>query len=122
MNTGLRVAMLIQGYHPRIGGAERQLMALLPYLREQDVETLVLTRRYAGLAAKEVIDGTPVQRLPAPGPKAAAALAYSLAALPALARFRPQVVHAHNVSSDTLPKKMTCSFIPSSAASAGTSA
>jgi glycosyltransferase involved in cell wall biosynthesis len=91
--------MLIQGYHPRIGGAETQLKALLPYLREQGVQALVLTRRYSGLAAKEIIEGTPVRRLPAPGPKPLAAFSYSLSALPALASFRPHLIHAHELLS-----------------------
>ena len=99
--SGLRVAMIIQGYAPRLGGAERQLQALAPLLVERGVEVHVLTRLYPGLQAYEEIDGIPVHRLPAPGPKASAALIFSMAALRLLKRLQPQVIHAHELLSPT---------------------
>lgn len=36
----IRVAMLIQAYLPRFGGAERQLAALLPLLKQRDISLL----------------------------------------------------------------------------------
>jgi glycosyltransferase involved in cell wall biosynthesis len=95
----LRVAMLIQAYLPRFGGAERQLAALLPLLQQRDVEAFVLTRRYAGLSAFEMINGTPVYRLPIVGPKPMAALTYIAAAEMHIARLRPDVIHAHELLS-----------------------
>jgi glycosyltransferase involved in cell wall biosynthesis len=95
----LRVAMLIQAYLPRFGGAERQLAALLPLLQQRDVEAFVLTRRYSGLSAFEVINGTPVYRLPILGPKPMAALTYVAAALVQIARLRPDIIHAHELLS-----------------------
>ena len=91
--------MLIQAYLPRFGGAERQLAALLPLLKQRDVETFILTRRYSGLSAFEEINGTPVYRLPIWGPKPVAALTYIVAAQTHIARLRPDVIHAHELLS-----------------------
>ncbi|MCA9926611.1 MAG: glycosyltransferase family 4 protein, partial [Anaerolineales bacterium] len=101
MTQPLKVAMLIQGYLPRIGGAERQLAALAPLLRERGVEIHIITRRYPGLSAFELIDGVPVHRLPIPGPKALASLAYTVTAVPLLLRLRPHLIHAHELLSPT---------------------
>ncbi len=101
MTQTLKVAMLIQGYLPRIGGAERQLAALAPLLRERDVEIHIITRRYSGLSAFEMIDGVPVHRLPVPGPKAVASLSYTVTALPLLMRLHPHLIHAHELLSPT---------------------
>ncbi len=97
--TRLRVAMIIQGYHPLVGGAERQLAAVAPLLQEQGVDVHILTRRYSGLAAFEMIGGVPVHRLPIPGPKAVASAMFTLAALPLLWRLRPHVIHAYSLFS-----------------------
>jgi glycosyltransferase involved in cell wall biosynthesis len=97
----IRVAMLIQDYHPMLGGAQRQLAALAPLLQERKVEVYVLTRRYAGLVPFEIIDGVPVYRLPIPGPKPVAAVAFVLAALPLLRKIKPHVIHAHELLSPT---------------------
>ena len=101
MNFSIRVAMLIQAYHPHVGGAERQLMALVPLLQERGVDVHILTRRYSGLKSFEMIGGAPVHRLPIPGPKPVASLAFTLTALPLLARLRPHVLHAHELLSPT---------------------
>ncbi len=91
--------MIIQGYHPRIGGAERQVGALAPLLQQLNVGVTVLTRRYPGLEPSAVIDGVPVFRLPIPGPVPLAALTFTAAALPLLGRLRPDVIHAHELFS-----------------------
>jgi glycosyltransferase involved in cell wall biosynthesis len=93
--------MIIQGYHPVIGGAERQLAALAPLLQARQVEVHILTRRYAGLASFEMINGVPVHRLPIPGPKPVAALVFTLAALPLLYKLKPNLIHAHELLSPT---------------------
>ncbi len=95
----MRVVMIIQAYYPHVGGAERQIAALAPLLQHRGVDLLVLTRRYSGLAARERVGGLPVVRLPIPGPKALAALVFSLSALPAIWRFHPDVIHAHELLS-----------------------
>jgi glycosyltransferase involved in cell wall biosynthesis len=97
----IRVAMIIQDYHPMLGGAQRQLAALAPLLKAHNVDVHVLTRRYAGLASFEQVHGVPVYRLPIPGPKAAAALTFILAALPLLRKLQPDVIHAHELLSPT---------------------
>lgn len=101
MHSVLRVAMIIQEYHPVLGGAQRQLAALAPLLRAQQVDLHILTRRYSGLPAFEYIEGVPVHRLPIPGPKPLAALAFTVAALPLLRRLKPDVIHAHELLSPT---------------------
>ena len=95
----IRVAMITQAYLPHVGGAERQLSALIPLLRSQGVQVEILTRRYAGMAAFEKIDGTPVHRFPVPGPKPAAMLSFVSRAVLELGSLRPDVIHAHELLS-----------------------
>lgn len=91
-----RVAVVIHGYFPRVGGAETQLKELAPRLMNRSVDLHILTRKYVpGLSSFERIDGVPVYRLPAPGPKLMASLMFTLFALLKLLRLRPQLVHAH---------------------------
>ena len=101
MNQPIRVAMIIQGYHPRVGGAERQLAALAPLLKARQVEVHVITRQYPGLARFEMIDDVPVYRVPIPGPKAMATLSFVSLAQPRLQRLRPHLIHAHELLSPT---------------------
>lgn len=95
----LRVAMLIHGYHPRVGGAERALAALCPHLQALNIEVHVLTRHFAGLPQFEIINSVPVHRLPAAGPKVVASLSFTLAGLRAIGPLRPHVLHAHEMFS-----------------------
>lgn len=99
MSSAIHVAMLIQRYAPLIGGAERQIGDLSEKLVQSGLRVSVLTRRYSGLPAFEVINGVSVYRLPVPGPKLTASLAYTFSALPLLARLRPDVLHAHEMFS-----------------------
>jgi glycosyltransferase involved in cell wall biosynthesis len=95
--------MIIQAYHPWVGGAERQLGAIAPLLQEQDVEVHILTRRYnrPGYIPFEIVDGVPVHRLPIPGPKALAAFTFTQAGLWLLHSLKPDVIHAHELLSPT---------------------
>jgi glycosyltransferase involved in cell wall biosynthesis len=95
LNRPIRVATIIQQYHPYIGGAQSQVAMLAPMLQSLNVETFILTRRYAGLAAFEIINGIPVYRLPIPGIKPTASIGFTLAALRELHRLKPDVIHAH---------------------------
>lgn len=100
MSERLRVAMLIQAYYPRLGGAERQLASLVPLLKDLGVEIQIFTRRYdRTLSPFEMINDVSVYRLPVPGPKPLAALSFSLSAIPMLAKFKPHVIHAHELLS-----------------------
>jgi len=95
----MRVAMLIQGYHPLVGGAEKQLGALAPLLQSAGIDIHIITRGHSGLASSEEISGVPVHRIPAPPPKAVASAFSTLWSLPLLARLRPDVIHAHELLS-----------------------
>ena len=97
----MRVAMIIQSYYPRVGGAERQVDAVSRWLLERDVDVHVVTRRYPGMSAFEVLAGVPVHRMPVSGPKVAASLAYTLASLRMVQRLSPDVLHAHELFSPT---------------------
>lgn len=97
MTHPLRVAMIINGYHPRVGGAERQVGAIAPLLQKQGVKVHILTRRYYGFAPFERVDGVPVHRLPIPRPKPLASLFFTLSGLVLLRKLRPDVIHAHDM-------------------------
>lgn len=92
-----RVAMVIQRYLPHVGGAEKQLQQLAPRLKDLGFELVILTRHEPGLEHFEVIDGIPVYRLPAAGPKAWAAATFVLSGLWRLVRIRPDIIHTHEI-------------------------
>lgn len=94
--------MVIQAYHPHVGGAERQLKALAPLLAAEDVDIHILTRRYTGMEPYELVDGVPVHRLPIPGPKLLASFSYTLSGLPLIKRLNPDLIHAHGLLSPAL--------------------
>jgi glycosyltransferase involved in cell wall biosynthesis len=93
--------MLIQRYHPHIGGAENQLRSLLPRLQARGVRPLVITRRLAGTSSVELLDGAPVYRFAARGSKLRAGSEYVGSALSFLLRRRREidVLHAHELLS-----------------------
>lgn len=95
----MRVVMVIQKYYPFVGGAERQLQQLSARLKARGVEVSVLTRRYENLPSFEMVDGVPVYRLPAPGPKPLAAAAFIVSALWRIRQIRPDIIHAHELLS-----------------------
>ncbi|GAB4501966.1 MAG: glycosyltransferase family 4 protein [Anaerolineales bacterium] len=95
----IHVAMLTQAYLPHVGGAERQLAALLPLLRARGVRASIITRRYPGMKASETLDGTPVYRIPLLPSKPGAALSYLIGALWQLSRLRPDLIHAFELLS-----------------------
>jgi glycosyltransferase involved in cell wall biosynthesis len=92
-----RIAMLTQRYLPHVGGAERQLQQLAPRLKDWGFDLHILTRHEKGLKRFEIIDGVPVHRLPAAGPKAWAAATFTVSAVWTLIRIRPDVIHAHEI-------------------------
>ena len=95
----MRVVMVIQRYHPFVGGAERQLGQLSSRLQKRGVEVTVLTRRFANLPAFEMVDDIPVYRLPAPGPKPLAAAVFIVSALWRIRALKPDIIHAHELLS-----------------------
>lgn len=101
LKTHMSVTMIIQSYHPHVGGAERQLAALAPLLKDKGIEINIVTRRYSGLPPFEVINEVPVYRIPAPGPKVLASLFFTMAALLIIKKLDPDVIHAHELLSPT---------------------
>jgi len=91
--------MLTQAYLPHVGGAERQLAALLPLLRAHGVQASIITRRYPGMNPSETLDGTPVYRIPLLPTKPGAAVSFIAGALWQISRSRPDVIHAFELLS-----------------------
>lgn len=100
MDSDLSVTMLVQGY-PHVGGAERQIQAVTPHLRQRGVHVDVVTRRHAGQGLVAVVDGTRVRRVPMPPGRTARSLTYQLGAGVLLAgdRSPARVVHAYGLRS-----------------------
>lgn len=95
----LRVAMLSQVYLPFVGGAELQLAAVMRRLPALGIEPVVITRRHDDSPAREMVDGTPVLRLSVGRHRVSASIMFTLRGVAALARLRPDVVHAHELRS-----------------------
>jgi glycosyltransferase involved in cell wall biosynthesis len=100
-NQKIKVAMLIQRYHPHIGGAERQLQALAPLLTALDIELHIVTRKLPNTRSFEYIDGIPVYRLPISKSKILSSLSYTITAQKLLNQIRPDLIHAHELLSPT---------------------
>jgi glycosyltransferase involved in cell wall biosynthesis/O-antigen/teichoic acid export membrane protein len=99
----LRVAMIIQSFYPRIGGAESNLLALTGPLKRLGIDVQIVTRRFAGFEASDCVEGAPVRRMPAPGAQVRASLTFVLSSVWLMLRgLRPHVIHAHELRSPTL--------------------
>jgi glycosyltransferase involved in cell wall biosynthesis len=99
LKRSTKVVMVTHGYYPRIGGAERQVASVSSVLQARGFGVQVITRRFPGTLAYEEIDGVPVHRLPAPGPKPVASLLFTLAALQRISALQPDIIHAHELIS-----------------------
>ena len=91
----IRVAMLIHDYYPLIGGAQALLRSQAARLMDRGIDVVILTRSVRGEAPLEVIEGVPVHRLPAWGPRAVASVCFVASAVRLIARLKPDVLHAH---------------------------
>ncbi len=111
MTPEIRVAMLIQRYLPHVGGAERQLASLCPLLAAQGVTVQVVTRMHVPLPPNEIIDGVPVCRIRTPGPKVISSFLFSLRSQAVLRRFRPDVLHAHELLSPSTTALLAKTFL-----------
>lgn len=58
----IRVLMVINQFHPLVGGAERQAQKLAKGLIERGVDVQILTSRRPGTKKRELVDGIPVRR------------------------------------------------------------
>ena len=62
--NGPRVCLLLETYHPEIGGGESQGRLLAEGLVERGIPVTVLTRRsQSGLPRRETVGGVPVRRV-----------------------------------------------------------
>lgn len=98
----MKIAMVIDYYSPAIGGAELQLASLTPYLKMAGMDVRVITRRLAGLAPFELINGVPVYRMPSHRSPKIATFMFQAFSIFHLARFKPDVIHAHGSYSAAL--------------------
>lgn len=97
----MRIAMIIQRYHPIIGGAENQLQKLIPHLRRYGHELIVITRKVEKLPSYSEVEGTPVYRVFGPGTNVISAFLFSIFTQNILRKFHPDVIHAHELLSPT---------------------
>lgn len=97
----IKVAMVMQSYLPRLGGAERQLDAVSMRLKQVGFQPFILTRRYRNMEPFEVIHGIPVYRVPAPAPQPLAAFCFLLFGLLRLVKEKPNLIHAYELLSPT---------------------
>src|SRR5262245_27200545 len=101
----IAVAMFIQHYYPFVGGAERQLQALIRVFPPFGVAAHVITRRLAGpeYAPYALVEGMPVYRMRLRGGHVLRSLSYTVGALAVVWRRRRaiDVLHAHELLSPT---------------------
>lgn len=97
--------MVSAGFHPYVGGAEKQALELSVALRSRGAQVRVLTRRLPGLAPAEEVRGVPVERLWCAGGGFVNALTFmwSLAAWLIGRAGEYSVVHVHLAGSPALP-------------------
>jgi len=93
--------MVSAGFHPQVGGAERQALALSRALRALGHEVTVLTRRLPGTAARAEVEGVPVLRVRVRGSGVLDGLGFmaGVVAHILLRRGRYEAVHVHMASS-----------------------
>ncbi|MEM7800394.1 MAG: glycosyltransferase family 4 protein, partial [Chloroflexota bacterium] len=97
----LRIAMLIQTYHPALGGAGKQLSILAPLLKRQGIDLHIITLRQPGMNRFEIVKGVPVHRLAIPMSDVMKSMSFSLNAMPLLRQLQPDLVHSHALLSPT---------------------
>jgi glycosyltransferase involved in cell wall biosynthesis len=96
----MRVLIFIAQFHPIVGGAERQTQALARGLISRGHDVVVVTRRWKGWPAREMIDGVPVLRDVRPlGSGPLRGLTYITGVAASLARHRgwADVIHITNI-------------------------
>lgn len=97
----IRVGMAVQSFDPVIGGAQRQIEALAPLLAERGVEVGCVTRGVPGrrVPGRELRPGLELRRVRVPRSASAASIVYTAAGAVRLARWRPDVIHVHELLS-----------------------
>ena len=96
--------MIINRFHPVVGGAEREALCLCRALAKHGVLCFVVTRREKGLKKSENIDGIPVFRLFGAGGGKLSSLAFMVSSFLFLISRRAayRVIHAHLASSNAV--------------------
>jgi len=102
--SDISVVMLIAGFHPYIGGAERQTLEISRALLREGAGVRVVTRRLPGTSPCEEITGVAVTRLYCPGRGLVNSLWFMAASFIWLARHRREyrVIHVQLASSHAL--------------------
>lgn len=96
----LRICMVISSYHPIVGGAEKQVAQLAKRMIAQGHHVTVVTKRYPGLTASEIIDGVHVRRVAVKKPLGA--LGFIAGAAKEIRTLQPDIVHCHSLFSPSL--------------------
>ena len=102
MSCGPRIAMILHGYLPQIGGAEKVTAELAEGLADRGFDVHVLARGTRATIVEDTIRGVKIHRIPARGPKYMAAAMTSILSLARLKRLQPDLVHAHTLLSPSL--------------------
>ncbi|MBI5882740.1 MAG: glycosyltransferase family 4 protein [Elusimicrobia bacterium] len=103
------VVMVSAGFHPYVGGSEKQALELSVALKAAGWEVLVATRGVGGLPSRETIRGIPVARLWAPGSGGALnSLAFMASLFVFLLRRAASydAIHVHLAGSPALPASL----------------
>ncbi len=100
----MRVAMVTQSYPPVIGGVQRLVQRVAPLLERRGCEVFVVTRRWPGTGTPPLArePGLEVRRVWVPRSKLGASVAYSAGGAAAVVRWRPDVIHVHDLLSSAL--------------------
>jgi glycosyltransferase involved in cell wall biosynthesis len=96
----MKILMVIPTYSPIVGGAERQLEGLAPKLLALGHEVTIVTRRLAGTARREWVEGVEINRISCCG----SSLLFAIRLIDVFAtRFwSVDVVHCHTLSAPAL--------------------
>jgi len=96
----VRICMYIPSFFPLVGGAERQAQSLSQALVRKGHQVFVLTRRIRGTESRSEVDGVPVFRVFARGPR----LGFPCASLAFLVgqRRRYEIIHVHTLDSPAI--------------------
>ncbi len=105
----LKICMIISSYHPIVGGAEKQVAQLAKIMVDQGHDLTILTTRYPGLDAEEMVDGVRVVRIPLG--KRLGAISFIWGAAAAVRRIKPDVVHCHSLFSPALAGALAKRFM-----------
>ena len=95
----IRVVMVIQEYHPIVGGAQKQLASQVNLLKNMGVDIHIITRRWPGLSPFETVRGIPVYRMLSRGPRPIAAITFIFSAVLKLFWLKPDIIHAFELLS-----------------------